>query len=119
MLYNLTSRNFVRYDAAISNNDTGKAVKSSYNNEVQNKIQQNLSNLIEQNTVMNHLQQVVPKYRLESWHKQIQNLPPNIFAFCRKALIFNLANNSNLYLGKYLIHQIISYSMGNKLNCTF
>ena len=56
MLYNLTSRNFVRYDAAISDNDTGKAVKSSYNNEVQNKIQQNLSNLIEQNTVMNHLQ---------------------------------------------------------------
>ena len=45
---------------------------------------------------MNHLQQVVPKYRLESWHKQIQNLPPNIFAFCRKALIFRVVNNSNL-----------------------
>lgn len=33
---------------------------------------------------MNHLQQVVPKYRLESWHKQIQNLPPNIPALRRK-----------------------------------
>ena len=96
-LYNLTSKNFVRYDAAISSNDNGKAVKSSYNNAVQNKIEQNLSNLKEQNTIMNHLQQVVPKYKLESWHKQIQNLPPNIFEFCRKALIFSPVKNSNLH----------------------
>ena len=50
-LYNLTSKNFVCYDAAISNNDNGKAVNSSYNNAVHNEIQQNLSNLKEQNTM--------------------------------------------------------------------
>lgn len=102
ILYNLTSKNFVRYDAAISNKDHGKAIKSRYNNAVQNKIQQNLSNLKKQNNIMNHLQQVVPKYRLENWHKQIQNLPPNIFAFCRKALIFCVVNNSNLCRWKIL-----------------
>ena len=80
-LYNLTSKNFVSCDAAISNKDHGKAVKSSYNNSFQNGIQQNLSNF--KNKIMNHLQQVVSKYKSDSWHKQIQNLPPNIFPFRR------------------------------------
>ena len=102
ILYDLTSKNFVRNDAAINKKDHWKAVKSRYNNAVQNKIQQNLSNLKKQNNIMKHLQQVVPKYRLESWLKQIQNLPPNIFAFCRKALIFRVVNNSNLHQRKIL-----------------
>ena len=38
-LCNLTKRNLVCYDAAISSNDNGKAVQSTYNNAVQNQIQ--------------------------------------------------------------------------------
>ena len=34
---------------------------------------------------------MVPKYRLESWHMQIQNLHPNIFVFCR-----NWIHNKNI-----------------------
>ena len=60
ILYNLTNKNFVRYGAAISNKDHGKAITSRYNNAVQNKIQQNLSNLKKQDNIINHLQQVVP-----------------------------------------------------------
>ena len=52
--------------------------------------------LKKQSNVINHLREVVPSYRLESWHKQIRNLPPNIFAFCQKGLIFSVAHNSNL-----------------------
>ena len=40
-----TSKKCVRYGAAISNNDNGKTVESRYNIAVQNKIEQNLSNL--------------------------------------------------------------------------
>ena len=101
-LQNLTTKSFVRFDAAFSNKDHRKAVKSRYNKAVQNKIKQILSNLKKQNNVMNHLQQVVSKYRLQSWHKQIQNLPPNILAFCQKALIFSAAHNSNLHHQKIL-----------------
>ena len=43
-----------------------KLSKKGYNNTVQNKIEQNLSNLKEQSTITNHLKQVVSKYRLKS-----------------------------------------------------
>lgn len=41
----LPPKKCVRYVAAISNKDHRKAVKSRYNKAVQNKIQQNLSNI--------------------------------------------------------------------------
>lgn len=45
---------------------------------------------------------MIPKYRSERWHKQIQNLFQNIFAFCQKVLVFSLDNNSNLHRWKIL-----------------
>ena len=80
-LYNLASKNLLIMMPPLAIKDHGKAVKSGYNNAVQNEVKQNLSNLKKQNTITNHLRQVIRKYRLESWHKQIQNLPPNIFPF--------------------------------------
>ena len=45
---------------------------------------------------------MILKYRSERWHKQIQNLFQNIFAFCQKVLVFSLDNNSNLHRWKIL-----------------
>ena len=68
---------------------------------------------------MNHLQQVVPKLRLESWHKQIQNYLQTSLHFVEKRWSSVRITIVTSTVGKYLIHQILTYVMGSKLNCTF
>ena len=45
---------------------------------------------------MSSFQQKVSKTIIRNWNSLTNTLPPNIFIFCRKALIFSINNTSNL-----------------------
>ena len=87
----------IRNDSIVKRLVNAKITKSTLDNEIQNEIMTSMNSLIEQNTLMSSLQQKVSKTVTRNWNSLTNTLPPNIFNFCRKALIFSLNdNNSNL-----------------------
>ena len=95
-LFEITGMKNIRNDSIVKRSANAKVAKSTFDNEIHNKIITSMTKLKEQNTLLSSLQQNVMKTTIRNWNLLINCLPSNIFIFCRKALIFSLNNNSNL-----------------------
>ena len=95
-LFEITGMKNIRNDSIVNRSANAKVAKSTFDNEIHNKIITSMTKLKEQNTLLSSLQQNVTKTTIRNWNVLINCLPSNIFNFCRKALIFSLNNNSNL-----------------------
>ena len=99
-LYHLTSYKNINTDIIISSSDKTKKPKSIMQNQIENEINTNFLQLKEQSGMIIHLKEEITKKGVETWNMLIKYLPPNIFNFCRKSLIYSLTNNSNLFRWK-------------------
>ena len=95
-LFEITGMINIRNDSIVKRSANAKIAKSTLDNEIQNKIKTWMNNLKEQTTLMSSLQQNLPKTLKINWNSLTNTLPPNIFNFCGKALIFSLNKNNNL-----------------------
>ena len=89
----------IRNESIVKGSANAKIAKSTLYNEIQNEIMismNNLPSIKKQNTLMPSLQQKVSKTVIRHWNSLTNTLPPSIFNFYRKPLIFFLNNNSNL-----------------------
>ena len=66
------------------------------NTNINEKVTKHLDELKEQSVIMKVLQENLSSRELQKWFEMITPLMANIYKFARKALIFCLANNSNL-----------------------
>ena len=57
----------------------------------------NFLNLSEENVIIKHILEVSRAKYIKLWQKTIDKLPKNIYTFCPRAIVFSLANNSNLF----------------------
>ena len=95
-LFEITGMINIRNDSIVKRSANAKIAKSTLDNEIQNEIKTWMNNLKEQTTLMSSLQQNLPKTLKINWNSLTNTLPPNIFNFCGKALIFSINKNSNL-----------------------
>ena len=70
--------------------------KQQLTKETTENIMRNMEDLKEQNTILRYIRQYCSATFISNWHKMSQDLSANTFKFARKALIFSLANKSNL-----------------------
>ena len=89
LLYSLTKPKNIRYDVHVETENPKKALKKKITNKIENHL--NESNAIRSCMILNSAPSL-----LTQWKVVQQNLPENIFVFSRKALIFSLANKTNL-----------------------
>ena len=73
---------------------------SEYERRKNEEIWSNFSNLSEENVIIKHILEVSRAKYIKLWQKMIDKLPKNIYTFCRRAIVFSLANNSNLFRWK-------------------
>ena len=86
----------IQNDRILKSSENEKIVKSTLDNEIQNKIMTSTNKLKGPNSLMLWHQQKVSKTVITNWSSLINTLSPNIFNFCRKALTFSLKNSSDL-----------------------
>ena len=92
LLYALTKPKNYQYDVHAENDNPKKALKTKITNNIEN----HLKGLKEGNAIRSCMQLNSTSTLLAQWKVVQQNLPGNIFVFSRKALIFSLANKTNL-----------------------
>ena len=71
-------------------------INRSFEKETHEGLWNNFMNLKEQNKIINHILSVCSPKVINMWQSLAKKLPPNIFCFARKSLIFCLPNKSNL-----------------------
>ena len=98
-LYHLTKSNFVSQDVLLHQEKPVK-VSDRYAVETAKEILSEISTLKEQNCILNVIAEKCTSSSLIEWQKVCDRLPKNIFVFVRKALIFCLPNNTNLFRWK-------------------
>ena len=86
----------IQNDGIVKRSANAKIAKSTLDNEIQNEIMTSMNKLKEQNTLMSSLPQKVCKTVVRYWNSLNNSLPPNIFNFCRRVVIFSLNNSSNI-----------------------
>ena len=97
-LYKLTATKHVSQDSYL--NHPTKKPSRMLNEDIIRSINNDLSTLKEQNTIMSFLKETCSATHLQLWKRICEQLPDNIFTFSRKALVFSLANKSNLFRWK-------------------
>ena len=97
-LYNLTKAKHLKHDDVLRNstNNNNPPKKQLRMNNIEG-ILNDLNQLKEQNTIIKTISELCSATFLIKWQKLCETLPANIFIFIRKALIFNLPVNTNLY----------------------
>ena len=95
-LFEMTGMKIIRNDSIVKRSANAKIAKSTLDNEIQNEIMTSMNKLKEQNTLMSSLPQKVCKTVVRYWNSLNNSLPPNIFNFCRRVVIFSLNNSSNI-----------------------
>ena len=73
---------------------------SEYERRKNEEIWTNSLNLSEENVIIKHILEESRAKYIKLWHKIIDKLPKNIYTFCRRAIVFSLVNNSNLFRWK-------------------
>ena len=68
-----------------------------------NKILHDMKGLKELNTIIDSISQQCSCSSINQWQKVCERLPQNIFIFVRKAIILQLANNTNLFRRKKVL----------------
>ena len=103
-LYNATSYKYVKHDEIVNACPKKENVKSLCSSEYERRKNQeiwaNFLNLSEENVIIKHTLEVSRAKYIKLWQKMIDKLPKNIYTFCRRAIVFSLANNSNLFRWK-------------------
>ena len=66
-------------------------------NKAVNKILDEMKGLKEQNSIIDSIAQQCSCRSINQWQKVCEELPQNILVFVRKAIILQLANNTNLF----------------------
>ena len=103
-LYNVTSYKYVKHEEIVNACEGKENVKSlcsfEYERRKNEEIWTNLLNLSEENVIIKHILEISRAKYIKQWQKMIDKLPKNIYTFCRRAIVFNLANNSNLFRWK-------------------
>ena len=103
-LYNATSYKYVKHDEIVNACAKKENVKSLCSSEYERRkneeIWANFLNLSEENVIIKHILEVSRAKYIKLWQKMIDKLPKNIYTFCRRAIVFSLANNSNLFRWK-------------------
>ena len=98
-LYRLTKQKFIKHDAIIEQ-DNPKNPKDRLKNATIEKIINNLEGLKEQNVIISNISHQCSSSQITQWQAVCDSMPKNIYVFLRKAIIFTLANNSNLFKWK-------------------
>jgi uncharacterized Zn-finger protein len=101
---NLTTNKHFEHDKIVSLATSRNAEKSAIKAETIKAVHTEKLNgknasfclLKEQSKIIAHLKDECTTRSLQKWHQIVARLPSNITKFCRKALIFSLANGSNL-----------------------
>ena len=100
-LYNVTSYKYVKHDeivnACAGKENVKSLCSSEYERRKNEEIWTNFLNLSEENIIIKHMLEVSRAKYVKLWQKMIDKLPKNIYTFCRRAIVFNFANNSNLF----------------------
>ena len=103
-LYNATSYKYVKHNEIVNACAKKENVKSlcssEYERRKKGEIWANFLNLSEENVITKHILEVSRAKYIKLWQKMIDKLPKNIYTFCWRAIVFSLANNSNLFRWK-------------------
>ena len=103
-IYSLTSRKNYKVDQIVdrvTSTITDKSLvkaetkKIFFEKTIEEKAEA-FGRLKEQSAIISHVQKVCTSKSLQNWQIVVSKLPSNIACFCRRALIFSLANASNL-----------------------
>ena len=99
-LYYVSSCKYVKHDEIVNACAGKENVKSLCSSEYERKeneeIWTNFLNLSEENVIIKHILEVSRAKYIKLWQKMIDKLSKNICTFCRRAIVFSLANNSIL-----------------------
>ena len=95
-VYHLTKYKFMVEDQILKNTTSKDAASKLLQTNINEKVTKHLDELKEQSIIMKVLQENLSSRELQKWLEMITPLMANIYKFARKALIFCLANNSNL-----------------------
>ena len=68
--------------------------------EKNEEIWTNVLNLSPENVIIKHILEVSRAKYIKLWQKMIDKLPKNIYTFCPRAIVFSLANKSDLFRWK-------------------
>ena len=97
-LYLNTRNKFISQDNIL--NDKNGKPKSLLNNIISKNIDDHMGKLKEQNTIKKVMKQSCSGVIIKKWTNICEALPRDIFNFSRKALIYSLPTNANLYRWK-------------------
>ena len=95
-VYHLTKYKFMVEDQILKNTTSKDAASKLLQTNINEKVTKHLDELKEQSVIMKVLQENLSSRELQKWLEMITPLMANIYKFARKALIFCVANNSNL-----------------------
>ena len=99
-MYNLTKSKFLNEERILRSETSKKKSSKMLQSELNNKVSEHFDNLSEQNAITKVLKLYLTSKEITLWYDMTKLLPKNLFNFGRKALIFCLANNCNLYRWK-------------------
>ena len=100
-LYNATSYKHDEIVNACAKKENVKSLCSSeYERRKNEEIWANFLNLSEENVIIKHILEVSQAKYIKLWQKMIDKLPKSIYTFCWRAIVFSLANNSDLFRWK-------------------
>ena len=118
-LYHITSNNNIPSDYIVNkiiqtnSQQSQKQITSKMNRsfeEANNEnVWKNFMNLKEQNKIISHILSACTPKVINMWQSLAKNLPPNIFCFARKSLVFCLPNKSNLLRWKLADSNLCSW----------
>ena len=90
----------------ILHQDKARNPKDRLVNKTVNKRLDDIKGLKEQNTIIDFIWQQCSCSSINQWQKVCEGLPQNIFIFVCKAIILQLANNTNLFRWKKVVNQV-------------
>ena len=124
-LYQLTAQKHIEIDTLL-HLEKPKQPKDCLVNKTVEKVLSDMNVLKEQNTIMNQVAQECSVSAISQWQTVCEKLPANIFVFVRKAIILQLANNTNLFRWKKIQSNLCGLCVNNKQtqlhmfnNCSF
>ena len=96
LLHKATAPKSIEADTLL-HQDKPKNPKDRLVNKTVNKILGDVKGFKEQNTIIDSISQQCSCSSINQWQKVCKGFPQNIFIFVRKAIILQLANNTNLF----------------------
>ena len=93
--YNISRTKYINEDVILQI-ETPKNAKNNLTMATIKTILKDLSSLKEQNAIMNAVAEHCSSNFITLWQKVCDHLPKNLYVFTRKAIVFSLANSTNL-----------------------